>query len=138
MCRNHLAVYCLLEPAPEGSSDDNFDADTQSSKTEAMLQIVWATVKKPGSKVVIFSQWTAFLNIVQNQLNSAGIKFSRIDGGMSTEKRDRAIEALDTGADTRVMLASLAVCNVGLNLVSADTVILSDSCKSALPAPGRR
>ncbi|PHH87241.1 hypothetical protein CDD83_9133 [Cordyceps sp. RAO-2017] len=127
MCRNALTEDCLLEPAPEGASDDNLDADTQSSKTEALLQIVQATIKRPGSKLVVFSQWTAFLNIVQNQLVQAGIRFCRIDGSMSAEKRDRAIEALDRDGDTRVMLASLAVCSVGLNLVSADTVVLSDS-----------
>lgn len=128
MCRNSLTEECLLEPAPEGSTDDNFDTETQSSKTEAMLQIVGAAMQKPGSKVVIFSQWTSFLNIVQNQLDAAAIRFCRIDGSMSTEKRDRAVDALDNDPDTRVMLASLAVCSVGLNLVSADTVILSDSC----------
>lgn len=129
MCRNTLTDECLLDPAPEGASDGNIDADTRSSKTEALLQIVQATIKKPASKVIVFSQWTAFLNIVQNQLTDAGIKFSRIDGSMKTEQRDKAIEALDNDPDTRVMLASLAVCSVGLNLVSADTVILSDSCR---------
>ncbi|PFH61570.1 hypothetical protein XA68_16993 [Ophiocordyceps unilateralis] len=127
MCRNSLTEDCLLEPAPEGASDDNFDTDTQSSKTEALLQIVRATTQKPGSKVIVFSQWTSFLNIVQNQLAQAGLRFSRIDGSMNADKRDRAIEALEHDADTRVMLASLAVCSVGLNLVAADTVILSDS-----------
>ncbi|KAG8425434.1 hypothetical protein J3458_002133 [Metarhizium acridum] len=127
MCRNKLSEECLLEPAAEGSFDKNFDITTQSSKTEAMMQILQATLNKHGSKVVIFSQWTSFLNIVQNQLDGAGIKYSRIDGSMNTEKRDRAVQALDNDAETRVMLASLAVCSVGLNLVSADTVILSDS-----------
>lgn len=129
MCRNKLSDECLLEPAAEGSFDKNFDMATQSSKTEAMMQILQAILKKDGSKVVIFSQWTSFLNIIQNQLDIAGIKYSRIDGSMNTEKRDRAVRALDIDAETRVMLASLAVCSVGLNLVSADTVILSDSCK---------
>ncbi|RDA82962.1 hypothetical protein CP532_0874 [Ophiocordyceps camponoti-leonardi (nom. inval.)] len=127
MCRNTLDEDCLLEPALEGASDDNFDIDTQSSKTEALLKIVRATLQKPNSKVVVFSQWTSFLNIVQNQLEQAGLKFCRIDGGMKAEKRDLAIEALDNDPDTRIMLASLAVCSVGLNLVAADTVILSDS-----------
>ncbi|KAJ6444437.1 SNF2 family domain-containing protein [Purpureocillium lavendulum] len=127
MCRNTLAEDCLLEPAPEGSGDDNFDSETQSSKTDSMLQIVRATLKDPESKVVIFSQWTSFLNIIQNQLKSANIQFCRVDGSMNTDKRDRAIDALDNDSNTRVMLASLAVCSVGLNLVSADTVILSDS-----------
>ncbi|KHN98198.1 SNF2-related protein [Metarhizium album ARSEF 1941] len=127
MCRNELAEECLLEPAAEGLFDENFDINTQSSKTEALLQILRATLKNHGSKVVIFSQWTSFLNIIQNQLDDAGIKYSRIDGSMNTERRDLAVRALDNDAETRVMLASLAVCSVGLNLVSADTVILSDS-----------
>lgn len=137
MCRNTLSEESLLEPAPESSDDEELgeiDPETQSSKTEAMLQILQATLKNEGSKVVVFSQWTSFLNIIQNQLNAADIKYTRIDGSMNADKRDRAIHALDNDPDTRVMLASLAVCSVGLNLVSADTVILSDSCKSLRPS----
>ncbi|KAH6607662.1 hypothetical protein Trco_003975 [Trichoderma cornu-damae] len=127
MCRNPLTEDGLLEPAPEGAFDKDFDTDTQSSKTEAMLQIVRATLKNHGSKIVVFSQWTSFLDIVQKQLEAAGLKHCRIDGSMNTEMRDGAIDALDNDSETRIMLASLAVCSVGLNLVSADTVILSDS-----------
>ncbi|CAG9950071.1 unnamed protein product [Clonostachys rosea f. rosea IK726] len=79
------------------------------SKTESLVQIIRATLKNPGSKVIVFSQWTAFLNIVQKRLTTL------------------AIHALDHVDSTRIMLASLAVCSVGLNLVSADTVILCDS-----------
>lgn len=127
MCRNMLTDDSLLEAEPEGYDDDNFETETQSSKTQAMLHILEATLKNPGSKVIVFSQWTAFLNIIQNQLTQAGIKHTRIDGKMNAPARDRAIHSLDNDPDTRVMLASLAVCGVGLNLVSADTVILSDS-----------
>lgn len=127
MCRNMLTEKSLLEPEVEGLHDNNFDVETQSSKTEALLQILRGTLNKDGSKVIIFSQWTSFLNIVQNQLDVAKIKYTRIDGKMTADKRDRAIHTLDNDPDTRVMLASLAVCGVGLNLVSADTVILSDS-----------
>ncbi|KAF7558403.1 hypothetical protein G7046_g5754 [Stylonectria norvegica] len=127
MCRNPLTEDVLLEPAPEDPGDETFDNETQSSKTEAMLQIVQATIKNPGSKIVLFSQWTSFLNILQAQLVASNIKFTRLDGSMNADKRDRAIAALDNDPETRVLLASLAVCSVGLNLVSADTVILSDS-----------
>jgi SWI/SNF-related matrix-associated actin-dependent regulator of chromatin subfamily A3 len=129
MCRNTLSEECLLEPAPEDPGDSSFDGETQSSKTEAMLQIIKATMNTPGSKIIVFSQWTSFLNIVQEQLNAADIRYTRIDGSMTADKRDKAIYALDNDDDTRIMLASLAVCSVGLNLVAADTVILSDSCK---------
>ncbi|KAF9881739.1 hypothetical protein CkaCkLH20_00885 [Colletotrichum karsti] len=129
MCRNQLEEESLLEPAPEAGEEvnDGFDADAKSSKTEALIKIVQATTKDPKSKIVIFSQWTSFLNIIQNQVAEAGIKYCRLDGSMSAGKRDAAIEALDHDPDTRVMLASLQVCSVGLNLVSADTVILADS-----------
>ncbi|KAK1598293.1 SNF2 family domain-containing protein [Colletotrichum navitas] len=129
MCRNQLGEDALLEPAPEGDeeNDENFDGDAKSSKTEALLKILQATTKDPKSKVIIFSQWTSFLTIIQNQLVEAGYKFTRIDGSMTASKRDAAIHALDHDPDTRVMLASLAVCSVGLNLVAADTVILADS-----------
>lgn len=129
MCRNDLSPSCLLKAEVEGFDDRHFDPETQSSKTEAMIQIVKATIKKPGSKVVIFSQWTSFLNIVEGQLAAAGITFTRLDGSMNTEKRDRAVQQLEGNPDVTVMLASLAVCGVGLNLVAADTVILCDSCK---------
>ncbi|KAG6009396.1 hypothetical protein E4U54_008571 [Claviceps lovelessii] len=127
LCRNKLSEDCLLEPAEETAFDENFDITTQSSKTQAAMQIIRATLNNPGSKIVIFSQWTSFLNIVQNELDNAGIKYCRVDGSMNAERRDAAIRALDTDAETRIMLASLAVCSVGLNLVSADTVILLDS-----------
>ncbi|VUC23134.1 unnamed protein product [Clonostachys rosea] len=127
LCRNALDEDSLLEPAPEESNDQDLDIETQSSKTESLVQIIRATLKNPGSKVIIFSQWTAFLNIVQGRLASLGYKYARVDGSMTPAKRDKAIHSLDHDDDTRIMLASLAVCSVGLNLVSADTVILCDS-----------
>lgn len=133
MCRAKLdSEKQLLEPAPEssGQEDEQLDTDTQSSKTEALLKILQATLTKPGSKVIIFSQWTSFLTIIENQLKANGYKYTRIDGSMTTEKRDTAMRVLQEDPDTRIMLASLAVCSVGLNLVAADTVILADSCKT--------
>ncbi len=131
MCRTELSEDKLIEPAPEQSYEEEeteVDMESKSSKTDALLKILQATIKKHGSKVIIFSQWTSFLTIIQRELEEAGYGFTRIDGSMSAVKRDAAIKALDTDPNTRILLASLAVCSVGLNLVSADTVILADSC----------
>ena len=134
MCRAELSEDKLLEPAPETSGDEDdvseMDQETKSSKTEALLKILQATLKNDGSKVIIFSQWTSFLNVIQRQLDEAGYTYTRVDGSMNTAKRDAALRALDNDPNTRVMLASLGVCSVGLNLVAADTVVLADSCKS--------
>ncbi len=130
MCRAELPDNdCLVHPAVEEQADEDpdIDVDTKSSKTEALMNILAAGRRDPKSKVVIFSQWTSFLNIIQLQLNQAGMKYARIDGSMSAQMRDASIKALESDPDTRILLASLSVCSVGLNLVAADTVILADS-----------
>ncbi|KAL2200230.1 RAD5-like protein [Corynascus similis CBS 632.67] len=129
MCRAELAEDKLVEPAPEHSAeeDQELDSETKSSKTEALLKILQATLKNDGSKVIIFSQWTSFLTVIQRQLDEEGYTYTRIDGSMNTSQRDAAVRALDDDPATRIVLASLSVCSVGLNLVSADTVVLADS-----------
>ncbi|KAK0715646.1 RAD5-like protein [Lasiosphaeris hirsuta] len=130
MCRAELSEEKLLEPALEPSAsqeETELDQETKSSKTEALLKIIQATLKNEGSKVIIFSQWTSFLTVIQKQLDEAGYTYTRVDGSMNTSQRDAAIRALDYDPNVRIMLASLGVCSVGLNLVSADTVILADS-----------
>jgi SWI/SNF-related matrix-associated actin-dependent regulator of chromatin subfamily A3 len=131
LCRAQLEEDKLVEPAPETSAEEEaqeLDHETKSSKTEALLKILQATLKKnQESKVIIFSQWTSFLTVIQRQLDEAGYKYTRIDGSMNTSQRDAAVRALDTDPETRIMLASLSVCSVGLNLVAADTVVLADS-----------
>jgi SWI/SNF-related matrix-associated actin-dependent regulator of chromatin subfamily A3 len=130
MCRAELIDKdCLVHPAVEekATEDEEIDVETKSSKTEALMSILAASRRDPKSKVVIFSQWTSFLNIIQHQLNEGGMKFARIDGTMSATARDASMTALESDPDTRILLASLSVCSVGLNLVAADTVILADS-----------
>ena len=131
MCRAEpLELESLVKPAVDlGETSDrkDIDIDTSSSKVEALLSILKASSKKPGTKTVIFSQWTSFLNIIQAQLEANGYKYARIDGTMSANKRDASLTALETDPECTIMLASLAVCSVGLNLVAANQVILADS-----------
>ncbi len=131
MCRAEpLELESLVRPAIDlGESSDlpDIDTDTSSSKVEALLSILKASSKKPGTKTVIFSQWTSFLNIIQAQLDANGYKYARIDGTMRANQRDASLTALETDLECTIMLASLAVCSVGLNLVAANQVILADS-----------
>jgi SWI/SNF-related matrix-associated actin-dependent regulator of chromatin subfamily A3 len=129
MCRAQLKdTEQLVYPAAEAAEEDqDIDIDTKSSKTEALMSILKASRRDPKSKVVIFSQWTSFLNIIQHQVADAGYNYTRIDGTMSASQRDAAMHELDSNPACRILLASLAVCSVGLNLVAADTVILADS-----------
>ena len=131
MCRAEpLELDSLVRPAVElGETSDqpDIDTNTSSSKVEALLSILKASSKKPGTKTVIFSQWTSFLNIIQAQLEVHGYKYARIDGTMRANQRDASLTALENDPECTIMLASLAVCSVGLNLVAANQVILADS-----------
>jgi SWI/SNF-related matrix-associated actin-dependent regulator of chromatin subfamily A3 len=130
MCRAELPDKdCLVHPAAEKKvvEDEDIDVETKSSKTEALMSILNASRKDEKSKVVIFSQWTSFLNIIQHQLDDARMKYARIDGTMNAQMRDEGMTALESDTNTKILLASLSVCSVGLNLVAADTVILADS-----------
>ncbi|KAI0011614.1 SNF2 family N-terminal domain-containing protein [Xylariaceae sp. FL0662B] len=125
MCRQELTMDSIvdLEPADD---DFVFDGDSRSSKTEVLEEFVKAKLKTPESKIIVFSQWTSFLDIIARVLVEAGFGYCRLDGTMSTTQRDKAIEILNTSSSTRIMLASLHVSSVGLNLVAADTVVLAD------------
>lgn len=131
MCRAEpLELDSLVRPAVdlgETSDQPDINTDTSSSKVEALLSILKASSKKPGTKTVIFSQWTSFLNIIQAQLDANGYNYARIDGTMRANQRDASLTALESDPECTIMLASLAVCSVGLNLVAANQVILADS-----------
>ena len=136
LCRCELTdENVLVQPAveygddasdPQAVSDGQEDTET-SSKLEALVKILGAAHKEPGAKVVVFSQWCRFLNIVQTRLEREGFGMTRIDGSMPAAKRDEALRALNDDPAATVMLASLGVCAVGLNLVAANTVVLCDS-----------
>jgi SWI/SNF-related matrix-associated actin-dependent regulator of chromatin subfamily A3 len=122
-------IAAKIEPAPtqdQVADKASLDKNT-SSKVEALLDILNASAKDPANKTIVFSQWTSFLDLLQPQLAAHGINFTRIDGSMSATHRDAALEALDSDASVTVMLASLAVCSVGLNLVAANQVVMADS-----------
>ena len=130
MCRAELKDETILvQPATEtgDGKEQEIDIDTTSSKIETLLTILKASHRKPGTKTILFSQWTSFLDIVQKQLDQHDYTYARIDGRMPAAARDKALQALDTDPNCTIMLASLGVCAVGLNLVAANQVILMDS-----------
>lgn len=120
----------LVSPAVElGEDTDTIEADpdSPSSKIETLVKILTAQGQTPGTKTVVFSQWTSFLDLIEPQLEQRGVKFARVDGKMQSVKRDNSINSFSNDPECTVLLASLSVCSVGLNLVAANQVILCDS-----------
>ncbi|KAG0155809.1 hypothetical protein PDIDSM_2982 [Penicillium digitatum] len=131
LCRADIKeTDTLISPAVElGEDIDTVEAnpDSPSSKIETLVKILAAQGQAPGTKTVVFSQWTSFLNLIEPHLEQRGIKFARVDGKMPSVKRDNSINSFSTDPGCAVLLASLSVCSVGLNLVAANQVILCDS-----------
>ena len=77
-----------------------------------------------GHKVLFFSQFTSMLKLVRNWLDSEGVTYEYLDG--ATKDRQARVDAFNHSADLRLFLLSLKAGGLGLNLTSADTVIIYD------------
>jgi SNF2 family DNA or RNA helicase len=103
------------------------EMDPRSPKVEALLKSILDM--KPDEKAVIFSQFTGFLNIVAVALDVENHTHTRIDGTMTSQKRQTAMEMFSADAcdlpDTpRFILCSLKACGVGITLTRASNVFM--------------
>ncbi|CAG2175931.1 unnamed protein product [Oppiella nova] len=87
-----------------------------------LLEMVQDMVEE-GRKILIFSQFTTMLQLIEEHLKTLNIRNVKLTG--QTKKRDEVITAFQAG-DIPVFLISLKAGGVGLNLTAADTVIHYD------------
>ncbi|KAK3736329.1 hypothetical protein QZH41_020800 [Actinostola sp. cb2023] len=78
-------------------------------------------------KVLVFSQMTRMLDILQDYLGYRGFTYERLDGSVRGEERYLAVRNFNEMEDTFAFLLSTKAGGQGLNLTSADTVIFVDS-----------
>ena len=96
-----------------------------SAKFEQLLQIVDES-KLSGRRVLIFSQFTKMLELIGRELTMKGLPFFYLDGQTPAEERVEICERFNHG-ERDLFLISLKAGGTGLNLMSADTVILYDT-----------
>ncbi|KAJ9455553.1 ISWI chromatin-remodeling complex ATPase ISW2 [Diplonema papillatum] len=85
---------------------------------------------QPGDpkKVLIFSQMTAMLNVLEDYLNFRGWKYCRLDGSTSGEDRDMQMNDFNSkDTDKKIFLLSTRAGGLGINLQTASTVVMYDS-----------
>ena len=137
MDRNHhtgASAKLVLKASMEGTSD--------SSKLAAIvkeLHAVWTM--DPRSKIIVFSQFLGFLDLLQVRFQKEGIPFFRLDGKLSLHKRMKVLETFRSSSTASssnsssnnskntigtVLLMSMAAGAEGLNLVAASSVFLVD------------
>ncbi len=95
----------------------------RSAKTDLLQEILMQSLDS-GHKVLIFSQFTSLLKILRRWLDSSAIRYEYLDG--ATKDRMERVDAFNNNKDVQVFLLSLKAGGVGLNLTSADTVIIYD------------
>ncbi|GAB2283065.1 ATP-dependent DNA helicase ddm1 [Dionaea muscipula] len=79
-------------------------------------------------KVLIFSQWTKVLDIIDYYFSEKGFEVCRIDGNVKLDERKRQImEFNDPESNYRIFILSTRAGGLGINLTAADTCILYDS-----------
>ncbi len=94
-----------------------------SAKLDMLLPQLIEVVEE-GHKVLIFSQFTSFLAIVRDRLDTEGLKYEYLDG--STRDRAARVERFQTDPEVPIFLISLKAGGLGLNLTSAEYVYLLD------------
>ncbi|MCX6130162.1 MAG: DEAD/DEAH box helicase, partial [Proteobacteria bacterium] len=94
-----------------------------SSKLTVLMESLDVALAE-GHKALVFSQWTSLLDRLEPILETAGIKFLRLDG--STQDRQSIVDQFQAEDGPPVLIMSLKAGGVGLNLTQADHVFILD------------
>ncbi|XP_037973931.2 chromodomain-helicase-DNA-binding protein Mi-2 homolog isoform X1 [Plutella xylostella] len=129
-CCNHPYLFPVAaEEAPLGPHG-NYDTQAliKAAGKLVLLSKMLKLLKEQGHRVLIFSQMTKMLDILEDFLEGEGYKYERIDGGITGTTRQEAIDRFNApGAQQFVFLLSTRAGGLGINLATADTVIIYDS-----------
>lgn len=118
--------HIFHNPWSDGSTPDN-RLITESGKMMLLERLVPALMKR-GHKVLIFSQFTEMLDLIElwaTQLHDWNT--CRIDGKVAQDERRAQMKLFNTSSDHNLFLLSTRAGGLGINLTSSDTVILFDS-----------
>ena len=95
-----------------------------SAKREACLDLIQRAMDG-GHRMLVFSQFTSILALLEKDLKKEGIPYFLITGATSKQERLRLVNEFN-GGDVPVFLISLKAGGTGLNLTGADVVIHYD------------
>jgi len=107
-----------ISPALRGGPDRSSKLDLAVEKIEE--------ARSEDHKVLVFSQYTRVLEILKQRLMDKRIPCLRLDGSMSSKKRDQAVNEFHKDPELGVFLISIKAGGTGLNLTAADYIIILD------------
>lgn len=128
LAQSHISILAALLKLRQACCDPRLlnIQEAQNIKESAKLQMLTDLVlelKEEGRSILIFSQFTSMLDIIESKMIQNNISYNKLTG--STRKRQEQIDEFNSGKSD-VFLISLKAGGVGLNLTQADTVIHYD------------
>ncbi|MCC5808126.1 MAG: DEAD/DEAH box helicase [Opitutales bacterium] len=115
MCRMAADSTFLVDKEPPG----------YSSKLAKLAEMLGDLAQEQDRKIVLFSEWTTMLNLIEPLLKAVGMDFVRLDGQVPQKKRQALIARFQKDPACRVFLTTNAG-STGINLQAANTVINVD------------
>uniref|UniRef100_A0A8C1U8F2 Chromodomain helicase DNA binding protein 1 n=1 Tax=Cyprinus carpio TaxID=7962 RepID=A0A8C1U8F2_CYPCA len=126
-CCNH----CYLIKSPEEefyNRQEGLQHLIRSSGKLILLDKLLVRLKERGHRVLIFSQMVRMLDILAEYLKYRQFLFQRLDGSIKGEMRKQALDHFNAeGSEDFCFLLSTRAGGLGINLASADTVVIFDS-----------
>ncbi|KAK2084139.1 Chromodomain-helicase-DNA-binding protein 1-like [Saguinus oedipus] len=121
-CVDHPYLFDGVEPEPFEVGDHLIEASGKLHLLDKLLAFLYSR----GHRVLLFSQMTQMLDILQDYMDYRGYSYERVDGSVRGEERHLAIKNFGQ-QPIFVFLLSTRAGGVGMNLTAADTVIFVDS-----------
>ncbi|RKF55354.1 ATP-dependent helicase fft2 [Golovinomyces cichoracearum] len=96
-----------------------------SGKVESMMNLI-KRYKENGDRVLVFSQFSLVLDIIEAVLNTSRVDFTRIDGSTKIDERQSLIDTFRDDESITVFLLTTKAGGTGINLMYANKVIIFD------------
>ncbi|OQR70391.1 chromodomain-helicase-DNA-binding protein 1-like [Tropilaelaps mercedesae] len=124
-CCNH---GLLIRPPETTNSQDALTQLIRGSGKLLLLDKLLCRLKETGHRVLIFSQMVRMLDIISEYLKMRRFQFQRLDGSIKGETRKQALDHFNAeGSQDFCFLLSTRAGGLGINLATADTVVIFDS-----------
>jgi len=120
--------YLIHEPAAEEGDPETTEEIVTCCAKMRLLDRMLKRLLKEKHKMLIFSQMTKMLDIIQDYCTMRGWKVCRIDGSMSADERQENMDRFQRpGSKYSIFLLSTRAGGLGVNLTAADTCFIYDS-----------
>lgn len=130
---NHPFLFDGVE-APSSTTEEQLKGIVMSSGKMVLLDKLLARLKQDGHRVLIFSQMVRMLDILSDYMSMRNYLHQRLDGMISSDQRKKSIAHFNAvGSPDFAFLLSTRAGGLGINLETADTVIIFDV--SLFPKP---